>query len=378
LHLSLIVAIALAVSCKEKAPPSDTSATGSVEDAAPTKAANAAKASSSDPDKVVPPKDAQWTLYCYIVTGPVHVEQARQLKANLVQNSQLKQWHVIHGENESTLYYGFYRSINDPKDTKESNRAQAERKKVATLTDARGDRPFANAFFVELSAPDPNAPPEWDLRNAPGYWSVEVAVYKGSMLRKQAAVDAVREARKQGVQAYYYHGENSSSVCIGAWPQSAVRELEQDPSTATKVNPSEDVIVTPFPVPGVGSEVRTPEGGVAKTVAPRNQIVDPTLIKVLQDYPNHAINGDDMVKIVRDPKTGAQKQVADRSFIVRIPERSDGLLSSGGGLLSPGADDGNPSELTMPGGDTSAQPVQSQQKQEPPKPGVGKLKSIGG
>ena len=68
-----------------------------------------------------------------------------------------------------------------------------------------------SSLIVPIDSPDPVAPPEWNLANAKGYWSLQIAAYKDSPKRKEAAVEAVREARKNGVEAYYYHGETTSS-----------------------------------------------------------------------------------------------------------------------------------------------------------------------
>ena len=55
-----------------------------------------------------PAPDAQWTIYCTSLSGPTHVEQAKNLKEWLMKNSQLRGWYVIHGDRESTIYHGFY------------------------------------------------------------------------------------------------------------------------------------------------------------------------------------------------------------------------------------------------------------------------------
>src|SRR5205085_4678908 len=132
--------------------------------------------------------------------------------------SGMKEWYAIHQDAESVIYYGFYRSINDPKDSRETQRAQRDKKKIDSLVDAAGNRLFTQPFFVEVTSPDPAAPPEWNLANASqlgGYWSLQIAAYKASPARKEAAAEAVREARKRGVPAYYYHGEAPSSGCLG-------------------------------------------------------------------------------------------------------------------------------------------------------------------
>ena len=99
-----------------------------------------------------PPPDAQWTLFCCTVSGDGHVERARKMKQDLLRNTDLREWYLVHGQAESTLYYGFYRSINDESnDAAESRRAQADRQTVDALADAAGRRPFRNCMFVQLA-----------------------------------------------------------------------------------------------------------------------------------------------------------------------------------------------------------------------------------
>src|SRR5437773_798635 len=85
------------------------------------KPSEAPPAPAADPNAApIPPKDAQYTLYCQAVAGSDHVERANQFKNQLLQSTPLKDWYVIHQETDSVLYYGFYRSIDNPKDKKES------------------------------------------------------------------------------------------------------------------------------------------------------------------------------------------------------------------------------------------------------------------
>ena len=51
------------------------------------------------------PKDAQWTLYCRVVPGPDHVTRANAYKEDLIHNTSMKDWYVIHEEDRSVLYY---------------------------------------------------------------------------------------------------------------------------------------------------------------------------------------------------------------------------------------------------------------------------------
>src|SRR5687767_7430671 len=170
------------------------------------------------------PKDARWTIYCGTFGGADHLAQAKAAREKLTQMSRMRDWYLVTADGRSTLYYGYYRSINDQKDPKESQRAQEDRKAVLALTDATGRKLFSTAFLVELDSADPASMPEWDLENVKGVYTVQVAVYKGSHERKQFALDAVRKARELGYPAYYYHGPTASSVCVGAWPAEAVVE----------------------------------------------------------------------------------------------------------------------------------------------------------
>jgi hypothetical protein len=303
-------------------------------------------------DPSAPPADAQWTIYCQAVAGPDHVARANALKEQLIEVTHLKPWHVIHQEDQSVLYYGYYKTINDPKDKKETTRAKNDRQTIADLKDAAGNKVFGAAMFVEVSAPDPQAPPQWDLRNAPGYWSVEIAMYKEHPQRKQAAIDTVRDARAQGVDAYYYHGPTASSVCIGAWPKEAVRE--QESAAEYNQDPSQDLLVLPQPVTD-NTEFRNRDGQKITTVAPRIEPVDPSLIAAMDKYKERSVNGEVYMRTVEDPVTKQQQQIADPVVLVRIP------APTGPSLLRQSQP---PPQLVTP-----VSPSQT--------PGAGKLKSIG-
>jgi hypothetical protein len=264
---------------------------------------------------------AQWTLLCQTFAGPSHASAAKQAKDFLVQTTRMKDWYVVTGETESNLYYGFYHSYNDPKD-KDTARAQRDKKAIAEVLDASGKKPFQSAIFQPLSGVDPTAPPEWDLKNAKGYFSWEIGVYMDSPDRKQAAVDAVREARKMGIEAYYSHGPTKSSVCIGAWPKEAVRAQEAD--AAKSSDPNTPVLVTTEPLPsGMAKGLRLKESDEkVKTMMPRFEPIDPKLVEVMKTYPYHSINGERAIRRVTGPD-GQVSEVEDRAFPVLVPAKEE-------------------------------------------------------
>ena len=314
-------------------------------------------------------KDAQWTLYCQAIAGPAHVEQAKAAKDQLAAatgEQGLKDWYVVHQEAESVIYHGFYRAmspkdVTDAKDKREGERAQSDRKKIAALVDSAGNRIFEHIYFVQLAAPDPEAPPEWSLSNAKGFFTLQIAAYKDSTQRKQAAVDAVRDARAQGIEAYYYHGETTSSVCIGAWPRSAVREQEDAAAQTSENAQDQDILVLPQPLPeNKKLDIRNAEGERVKTYAPRFEPIDPSLMAAMEKYPTHAVNGVVFISKVTDPVTKQVVEVEDPSYVVEIPQPKASLLRQ---------QVATPNLLAPPGGATGAGAGGAQ--------GGGKLRSLG-
>ncbi len=314
--------------------------------------------SQGNPDNPAPPAGAQFTIFCARVEGDMHVQRAVKLKSELIAATGMKDWYVIHDAAQSLLYYGYYRTISETTDKKEAVRAQTDRQKIDLMSDPMGNRPFRQALFVELSAPDPTAPPEWNLANAKGAYSLQIAAYKDSPQRKEAAVEAVRAARAQGIQAYYYHGESSSLVCIGAWPEDAIRKEEDK---AESRDPNQPIMVAPD-VPLGSEELAALRKSNIKLVQPKVHIVDSTLRAAMQQYPHNAVNGEVRRRVVNG------KEVFDSSLLVPIPHSAPSALV---------AEPAGPQ--AQPAGDAAYQPVLPRQAPPPPaQPGVGRLRSIGG
>jgi len=303
------------------------------------------------------PTDAQFTIYCQGFDGPNHVELANNMKAQLLKATPMKDWYVIHEDAHSVLYYGFYRAIDDS-DPKDAQRARNDVRDIQGVSGTDGERLFAHCYLVEVTTPDPQAPTEWNLTNANGYWSLQIAAYKDSPKRKEYAVDAVREARKQGIPAYFYHGPTASSVCVGAWPRSAVKE--QDESNARASDPDQTVMVFSQPLPsGFPTDLKDEDGNRVRALAPRMEPLDPSLIEAMQKYPTHAINGDLHVSKIKDPLTQQIEEQPDPSFLVLIPhEKKQSLLDA------PPFFDRAPAQ-------TPAAPAPAQ-----PLPGAGKLRTL--
>jgi hypothetical protein len=352
--------------------------------------------------------NAQWTILVYSERGPGHVEQAATDKQLINQKTGRTDCYVINQADVSNIYFGAYRTIDDPKDRREAARARADLdmlKKLELFVDGPAGRerakPFEHCALVQLSAPDPESPPEWDLRNVDkdkdpkdksrAFWSLQVMAFKGIAERKQFAVDMVRELReKKGVQAYYYHGESVSSVCVGAWPPSAVKAQDSDGSRAeTLSRPEQTLLVTAEPLPD-GIVPRKQNGEDIRAISPKLEIADPTLVKTIREYPDHIVNG-----FINYHRTRTGGKVKDPSFLVIIPRpKGNGLYDSddappppppptgvvAGGPQPGGAFDGTGTRRAGPAGtpaDAPPERVLPQAPAAPATPGVGRLRRVG-
>jgi hypothetical protein len=337
----VLVAATLCASCASQKPADDAVFSKS----APTEKGN--------DDMPVPPKDAQFTIYCQQFNGPNHMAEARQAKTILSDSTPLaKKWYVVHGNDQSTLYYGFYRSFDtsDPQFALDAKRALGDLDAIRMIRDSQGVRLFSASLPVPIDAPNPEANPAWDLTNAKGYWSVEIAAYNAPG-RKEAAVESVRAARKQGIEAYYYHGPTASSVCVGTWPQDAATEIT---TASENIDPNKPVLVTPAPL---SDAYKKQLGDNVQTAAPHVDIADPTLREALDTW-EHDVNGEALMKPGLDPVTKQQVQVREKAFLVKIPH-SDGVPA-------------------MAETNTPVQPDDAVINPIAPTPGAGQLRSLDG
>jgi hypothetical protein len=309
----------------------------------------------------------QWTITCQVFSGPSRVSDAKRAKDYWASQSGLPGFYVVHEAAQSTLYYGYYRSI-DPGEKKDANVARADRAKLDTLTGPQGERPFRGCVFMPLVTQDPAAPPEWNLANSKGYWSLQIGVYKDSPLRKQAAVDAVRIARESGIEAYYYHGQSASSVCIGSWPRSAVKE--QEAAVGGTVDPETPILVSPEPL-NLGTIRQKTTDKKIKQMAPKVEPLDPTLVEAMKAYPDHLVNGDPVVKNATDVN-GNQVKIPAESYLVLVPHNVGGTVQDADAPpVPPAVAEQGGSSQQLPSAFRPPEPAK-------PKAGAGKLKSFDG
>jgi hypothetical protein len=318
-YFGFVLAIFLtAAGCGSSPSPSSSSRDQTATDSA----APVAAASTDDASMPAPPPGALYTLHCATFSGPTHIADATRSKELLIRSTGSKDWYVVHSAEESDLYFGYYKTFDDRSQLAEYTRAQTDRARVSSLMNQDGDPVFPEVVFTSINTPDPPAPKEWDLASNPGYWTLQIAVYKGSPERKQAAVDAVREFRAHGIEAYFRHGPATSEVYIGSWPRQAVRE--QQASVAQGDDPNQWIMVSPGPLPqGVDADkLYDSQGRKVKVVMPNLQIVDPSLKLAAQQYPYYYVNGE-VVGRRTQTKDRSWQTIPWPSYLVQVPHDND-------------------------------------------------------
>ena len=134
---------------------------------------------------------------------------------------------VEHDANVSRIYYGtYYQRPNRQTGQYQLDAMCARTTRFIRSLSLGGASPFlmARPMPVTVTRQDP---PEWDLRTAPGVYSLQICycISKPDFPdRRDGAVEIVRQLRKEGEQAYYYHGPSKSLVCVGSFGESAIIE----------------------------------------------------------------------------------------------------------------------------------------------------------
>lgn len=269
---------------------------------------------------------ALWTIYCHSFSGPTRAQEAKATRDAMIVRSGMHGWYVIHQESESILFYGHYRSTDrsadDPADRKDAQQAHADLKKIQELQDSDQNRLFPLTVFIQTPQPGSEGPPEWDLRktSADKVWTLYVGVYKDNPERKRACVQAVKALRDAGEEAYYYHDDSASIICLGAWPASAVKQPEQ--AVASSRDPNEEVWVYNTPLaPKVPREFTTNDGRQVKIYDTTIKILDESLQRTIDLHPDFMTNGVVMAREVKDPRTGEKKLIKHTSQLLAIPRR---------------------------------------------------------
>ncbi len=248
----------------------------------------------------------EWTIECNAYEGPNAAEMADRMAAGLKRLPRIKAElvRVEQGGKASRVFYGSYKLKYV--EAKTDTRSQSKGDVVIQLSDeikrdlqyikglALGDQyPFFSARAVPRPIEDVG-PPEWDLRNAKGVYTLNVGVtYNTPTLHnyKQAAVEWVKALREEGHEAYYYHSPDKpqSSICIGTFGADALVDT------------------------GTGKTGYSP-------------VVN--ALRKKESFEYNLENGAIIYRRVANPETGKMERVPNFSFLVKIP-RSAGTGDDG-------------------------------------------------
>lgn len=169
----------------------------------------------------------EWTILCLEARDPHHVRNCDGLVDALKKVAQLdpSKAGVVHGDDTSRVYYGSYFRKLDKESRRESFGPEMKRDlQLIRSLSGGGSQPFLSARVVIKPTPDPGRA-EWQVLKCPGKYTLQIGVFYNTATfakRKDAAVAWVEQLRKDGVEAYYHHGEIRSSVAVGSFEETDV------------------------------------------------------------------------------------------------------------------------------------------------------------
>ncbi len=172
-----------------------------------------------------------WTILCTELTGPYHRENCLALADSLratpdIRSGDVRPEHNT-AEQSSRLYYGKYRRRRHPRTNRldTSKQLRNDMFLIFNLADDQNRRMFGAARAVRYIQPEGLALRQWALTNAPGTYSLQIAVFypEGDFTgSRKLAGQFVAELRGEGHEAYFHHEEVMSMVTIGSFDESAV------------------------------------------------------------------------------------------------------------------------------------------------------------
>ena len=251
-----------------------------------------------------------WTIECNAFRGPQHVETADTLATALKKVRQLRadRVRVEHGVEESRVSYSEYKLKYVEAKVDSESHAKGD-VHIELSDEIKRDLSFIKSlalgekhpFFSARTIPKPSenvGPPEWDLRNAKGAYTLHVGVtYNMPTLHnyKEAAVEWVKALREDGHEAYFYHHAEKprSDICVGTFGEDAVTEYTET--------------------------IKDPESGETRQV-PRKRLSEAVhTLRNQADFRFNLENGCKIHRAVRNEKTGEEAKMANESFLVKIP-----------------------------------------------------------
>jgi len=231
-------------------------------------------------DASVQSEEGAYSILLHVLSSPdTHVQDAQRYKALTENDAGWKGLFIVPKVDHTELYWGRYATHKD---------ARKNLEKAKAYVTGAGIKVYARSMIVPLPGKDVG-PPEWNLLNAPGAYTVVVAVfydvpeadYYG---RRENAVEYCEQLRGEGEEAYYHHGPAKSTVTVGMFPDSAVQMI-----------------------------------GEGDTVRP--EVRDPRIDATVRKYRYLAVNGYSEKRPQYNAKTRRVEQVTSSPYPAHVPRR---------------------------------------------------------
>lgn len=229
----------------------------------------------SSPAQQNPPE--RFTILLYVLRSADHTSRIQSFKRQTELDAGWRGLYVKNKTGHSELYLGKYATPAEAADDLK------KAKKYRTPLDVAV---YAQAMVIPLPGTDPG-PPEWNLLNANGFYTIIVAVFYDQpeanyFGRKEYAVAYCKQLREKGEEAYFRHGSARSTVTIGAFPKDAIAMVKS--------------------------------GNLTK-----EQIRSQQMFEIHKRYPELAVNGRQELIWDINPVTGKAEQMPVRSYPAHIP-----------------------------------------------------------
>jgi hypothetical protein len=204
-----------------------------------------------------------WAIALDMVTGPQHKAIAEQRRAALATQSAMKDLWVSDEADSSIVYFGKYPAIDD-------KQAQIDLRRWRELQ-ARG-LGISTCMLVPVKAIASSLSP-FDLHTVAGKaaYTLQIGFYDEAFGKnfRQAAEQAVAILRKDGAQAYFYHGPHRSMVTVGLFGEDATVAITNGQFVTREYGPAVVALQQKYPYNfGNGSSIVQKAPGGKTTTQP--------------------------------------------------------------------------------------------------------------
>ena len=221
---------------------------------------------------------ARYTVLLAEIYSPeYHVEWSEHVKEVTERDTNWSDLRIVHGAGMSEIYWGHYVTYD-----------QAERyaNKARRYRQANGERVY-DSPMVRALPPHKIGPPEYDLENIEGHWTLVVARFDDHVNapgHEEAALAYCLELRERGHRAYYWNEPLKSCVTVGVFPEGSYHYVYEG-----------GVVTGPF-------------------------ILDRRLAELRQSFPDLAVNGRQEFRRYFDTSTNRYERTAAPSYVTMMPQ----------------------------------------------------------